>query len=50
VIFDQATDGKHTITAMLLVGLFFLLVIAVGELTTWLGHRRSDRKHRTRSH
>jgi hypothetical protein len=45
VIFDEtASDGVHIITAMLLVGLVFLSVIAIGELTHWLGHRRRARK------
>jgi hypothetical protein len=35
-----AQEGKKTILAMLIVGLVFLLVIALGELTHWLRHRR----------
>ncbi|MDX6513823.1 MAG: hypothetical protein QOE36_3327 [Gaiellaceae bacterium] len=41
---DAATEGKKVITAMLLVGLLFLAVIALGELTHWLAHRRSARR------
>jgi hypothetical protein len=48
VIFDQATDGLHTITAMLVVGLVVLATIGLGELTRWAGHRRHDRKHSAR--
>ena len=34
-----AEEGKQVITAMLIVGLIFVGVIAVGELTRWLRHR-----------
>jgi hypothetical protein len=37
---DAATEGKKVITAMLLVGLVFVTVIALGELSRWLRHRR----------
>ena len=37
---DAATEGKKVITAMLIVGLIFVAVIALGELTHWLRHRR----------
>jgi hypothetical protein len=37
---DAASEGKKVILAMLAVGLVFILVIAIGELTRWLGHRR----------
>lgn len=36
-------EGRDIIIAMLVVGLIFLGVIAVGELSKWLSHRR--RKH-----
>jgi hypothetical protein len=36
---DAATEGKKVITAMLLVGLVFIAVIALGELSRWLRHR-----------
>ena len=49
MIFDAATDGKHVITAMLIVGLIFVAVIALGQLTKWLGHRRADRPRARRS-
>jgi hypothetical protein len=35
-----AEEGKEVITAMLVVGLVFLAVIVVGEVTHWLRHRR----------
>ncbi|HVH50530.1 MAG TPA: hypothetical protein VM690_00160 [Gaiellaceae bacterium] len=34
-----AQEGKKTVLVMLVVGLIFLTVIAVGELTHWLRHR-----------
>jgi hypothetical protein len=49
VIFDAATDGKHVITSMLIVGLIFCAVIALGQLTKWAGHRRADRRRARRS-
>ena len=47
VIFDAATEGKHVILGMLVTGLIFLVVIGLGELTHWAGHRRA--RARTRS-
>jgi hypothetical protein len=44
VILDQAADGVHIIFAMLIVGLIFLTVIGLGELTHWVNHRRHARK------
>lgn len=35
-----AEEGKKTIIGMLIVGLVFLSVVAVGELTHWLRSRR----------
>jgi hypothetical protein len=35
-----AQEGKKTILSMLVVGLVFLTVIAIGELSHWLRHRR----------
>ena len=37
---DAATEGKKVITSMLVVGLVFIGVIALGQLTHWLRHRR----------
>jgi hypothetical protein len=44
MIFDNATEGLHVILGMLIVGLIFLAVIALGELSHWAGHRRAERK------
>lgn len=41
VLADAASEGKHVITAMLIVGLIFIAVIALGETSRWLRHRRS---------
>jgi hypothetical protein len=35
-----AEEGRAIITVMLLVGLTFMSVIALGQLTRWLAHRR----------
>ena len=37
---DAATWGKKVITGMLIVGLVFIAVIAIGELTHWARQRR----------
>jgi hypothetical protein len=37
---DAASEGKKVITAMLIVGLVFVGVIALGETSKWLRHRR----------
>ena len=37
---DAATEGKKVIKAMLIVGLVFVGVIAIGETSNWLRHRR----------
>ncbi len=37
---DAATEGKKIITGMLIVGLIFAGVIALGQTTHWLRHRR----------
>jgi hypothetical protein len=36
---DAATEGKKVITAMLIVGLIFVGVIALGETWHWLRSR-----------
>jgi len=35
-----AQEGKKVVLSMLVVGLVFLSVIALGELTHWLRHKR----------
>jgi hypothetical protein len=44
VIFDAATEGRHVILGMLIVGLIFLAVIGLGELSHWAGVRRAERR------
>ena len=50
MIYDAVSDGKHILYGMLLTALVFCLVIAIGELTKWAGHRRADRKRRARAY
>lgn len=37
-------EGRDIILSMLVVGLIFLGVIALGELTKYLGHRRRAKR------
>jgi hypothetical protein len=37
---DAATEGKKVITGMLVVGLVFAGVIALGQTLHWVRHRR----------
>jgi hypothetical protein len=39
-------EGKRIVIAMAIVGLIFISVIAIGQLTKYLGHRREERKAR----
>jgi hypothetical protein len=39
-------EGKRIVIAMLITGLVFISVIAIGQFMKWLGHRRQDRKAR----
>jgi hypothetical protein len=39
---DAAEEGQKVITAMLIVGLVFIAVIAVGELTRYVLERKRD--------
>ena len=48
MIFDAASEGAHVILAMLVVGLIFLAVIGLGELSKWAGHRRAARRRARR--
>jgi hypothetical protein len=41
---SAAAEGKKVITGMLVVGLVFIAVIALGETTHWLRHRRRVRR------
>jgi hypothetical protein len=45
VLADAAEEGKDVILSMLVVGLVFLGVIALGEINSWLGHRRQRGRH-----
>jgi hypothetical protein len=49
MIFDAASEGTHVILGMLIVGLVFLAVIGLGELSHWAGHRRAERKSARRT-
>ena len=44
---DPAEEGKKVITGMLIVGLIFISVIALGQLSKWAAHRREARRPRT---
>ena len=46
VVADAAAEGKKVITAMLIVGLIFISVIALGETSKKLAHRRKARRPR----
>jgi hypothetical protein len=50
MIFDAASEGLHVIIGMLVVGLIFVVVIALGELSNWAGHRRAERRRGTRAY
>ena len=41
---DNVSEGKHVLLAMLIVGLVFIGVIGVGELTRTAGHKRQARR------
>ena len=41
---SAADEGKKVITGMLIVGIVFISVIALGQLSRWLTHRRKTRK------
>ena len=48
MIFDAASEGTHVILGMLIVGLIFASVIALGQLAKWAGHRRADKRRARR--
>ena len=37
---DVAKEGRDIVLSMLVVGLIFIAVIALGQLFKWLGHRK----------
>lgn len=44
---DPAEEGKKVILGMLITGLIFVAVIALGQLSKWASHRRQARRPRT---
>ena len=40
MLFDAASEGRNVILGMLVVGLIFIAVIALGELSRWARHKR----------
>jgi hypothetical protein len=44
VVIDAAEEGKKVITGMLITGLIFIAVIAIGQFSKWLSHRREARR------
>jgi hypothetical protein len=46
----NAQQGTDVIFIMLITGLVFVAVIALGELTRWAGHRKHERKQRARTY
>jgi type III secretory pathway component EscV len=48
LLFDNASEGTHVIEGMLIVGLIFLTVIAIGQFVHWAGHRRAERRRARR--
>ena len=49
ILLDAATEGRNVILGMLVVGLIFLAVIALGELTHVASHRRAARRRAKRN-
>jgi len=50
LVADAATEGRHVITGMLLVGLLFICVIALGTTSHYLRTRRRKRRRRQPSY
>jgi hypothetical protein len=44
VVIDAAEEGKKVITGMLITGLVFIAVIAIGQFSKWARHRREARR------
>ena len=47
VVFDfipADEEGKRIVIAMLITGLIFIAVIAIGQTLKWLKHRRQERE------
>jgi hypothetical protein len=45
---SAADEGRNVILSMLVVGLIFLVVIALGEINDWFARRRHHRRARQR--
>jgi hypothetical protein len=45
-VISASEEGERIVIAMLIVGLIFISVIAIGQFSKWLGHRRRDREAR----
>ena len=43
---DAASEGRKVVLSMLVTGLVFVAVIALGELTRVIGHKRKAAKRR----
>lgn len=43
VVADAASEGRSVVLSMLVVGLIFVAVIAIGELTHFLATKRKER-------
>ena len=43
---DAAEEGRKVVLSMLVTGLVFVGVIALGELTHYVGHKRKSAKRR----
>jgi hypothetical protein len=41
---DAAEEGKKVVIGMLITGLIFIAVIALGQLSKWAAHRRHARR------
>jgi hypothetical protein len=46
LVADAASEGRKVVLSMLVTGLVFVAVIALGELTAYLGHKRKAGKRR----
>lgn len=44
VVLDAAEEGRKVIFGMLITGLVFIAVIALGQFSKWVGHRRERRR------
>jgi hypothetical protein len=44
VVLDAAEAGRKVILGMLITGLVFIAVIALGQLSKYVGHRRERRR------